>query len=481
MTRTHALAAIALLTTLRLIWLSFGTPELYADEAQYWVWAQTPALGYFTKPPLIAWLIGGATALCGDGEACVRSWVPLLHAGTALLILRIGTILFGERAGAWAGVVYATLPAVFVSSSIASTDVPLLFFWALALLAVVRIREGAGRRWWLALGLAVGAGMLAKYAMAAFVGSLVLLVVFDAEIRRRVRGQGPLIALAAALAVIGPNLAWNLANDFASVRHVGANANLGGGAGFNIGKGLEFIGAQFGVFGPLLFALFLALIARGRAVWADARFRLLLIFAVPLLAAITAQGFISRANPNWAAAAYVAATLLVAGWCVSHGRERWLRASVVIHVLLALAVFATPPLAAALDHPLPRRFDPWMRQRGQAALGGAVSQILRENPGAKLLADQRRDMAALIYYVRPHPFDAAMWDVDGVAHNEFELNQRLAADEARPLIWVTRREDITEVTSRFNHVTPLARLTIPTHPDAALRFRVFRLEGFRGY
>jgi len=480
-TRTHALAAIALLTTLRLLWLSLGTPELYADEAQYWVWAQSPAFGYFTKPPLIAWLIGGADAVCGDGAGCIRSWVPLFHAGTALLILRAGTILFGERAGAWAGVTYAMLPAVFVSSTIASTDVPLLLFWALALLAVVRIREGAGRRWWLILGLAIGAGMLAKYAMVGFAGSLVLLAIFDAEARRRMRGQGPWIALVMALVVMGPNLAWNLMHDFVSVRHVGANANLDGGPHLNIGKGFEFIGSQFGVFGPVLFALLLVLFARGRTLWTDGRLRLLLIFTVPLLAVIVVQGFASRANPNWAAASYVAGTLLVACWCVSRGQERWLRASVVIHAAMALVVFAGPGLAAALGHPLPRRFDPWLRQRGQAVLGEAVAQILRENPGARLLADQRRDMAALIYYVRPHPFDAAMWDVDDVANNEFELTQRLQPGETRPLIWVTRRPDIAEIAGRFARVTPVARLTIPTHPDAALHFRVYRLEGFRGY
>lgn len=481
MTLHRALAAIALLTALRLLWLTLNVPELYADEAQYWVWAQSPSLGYFTKPPLIAWLIGASTAACGDGEGCVRVWVPLLHAGTALLILRAGTLLFGERTGCWAGLIYATLPAVFVSSTIASTDVPLLFFWALALLAVLRIREGAGVRWWLALGLAIGLGMLAKYAMAAFIGSFVLLIIADCKMRARLRGAGPFVALAAALIVMGPNLAWNMTHDFASLRHVGANANLGGGPRFNIGKGFEFIGAQFGVFGPVLFALLLVLFARGRALWADARFRLLLIFTVPLLAVIAAQGFLSRANPNWAAAAYVAATLLVAGWCVTQGQERWLRASLGLHVAVALLIFLGPVLAEAVGHPLPRRFDPWMRQRGQAALGGAVAALLRENPGARLLADQRRDMATLVYYVRPHPFDAAMWDVDDVPNNEFELTARLPADERRPLIWVTRREDIAEVASRFEHVTPLARITVPTHPDAALRFRAFRLEGFRGY
>lgn len=481
MTLPRALAAIALLTALRLLWLGFNVPELYADEAQYWVWAQTPAFGYFTKPPMIAWLIAASTAACGNGEGCVRAWVPLMHAGTALIILRAGMLLFGARAGAWAGVMWATLPGVFVSSTIASTDVPLLFFQALALLALLRVRDGAGLGWWAVLGLAVGLGMLSKYAMAGFVGSFILLAAFDSQTRVRLRGPGPLVALAVAAVALAPNVAWNMANDFASVRHVGANANLGGGPRLHVGKGLEFIGAQFGVFGPVLFALLLVLFARGRALWADARLRLLLLFTAPLLAIMAVEGFVSRANPNWAAASYVAGTLLVASWCVTRGQERWLRASLALNVALGALVFLGPPLAEAAGHPLPRRFDPWMRQRGQAALGRAVAEILRENPGARLLTDQRRDIATLIYYVRPHPFDAAIWDPSGAPGNEFERTARLPEGETRPLVWVTRREDTAAVTAHFARATPLARITVPTHPDAALRFRVFRLEGFRGY
>ena len=31
--------------------------NLFGDEAQYWVWSQNLNLGYYSKPPLLAWLI----------------------------------------------------------------------------------------------------------------------------------------------------------------------------------------------------------------------------------------------------------------------------------------------------------------------------------------------------------------------------------------------------------------------------------------
>jgi hypothetical protein len=42
-----ALLAVAAITLLRLLWLATDTPNLYADEAQYWIWAQELRGGYY--------------------------------------------------------------------------------------------------------------------------------------------------------------------------------------------------------------------------------------------------------------------------------------------------------------------------------------------------------------------------------------------------------------------------------------------------
>src|SRR5437868_6982633 len=73
----------------------------------------------------------------------------------------------------------APLPGVVFSSRIISTDVPMLFWWALALLAYVKLLRAADWRWAFVLGLAIGFGMLAKYAMAYFLAGMVLAALFD--------------------------------------------------------------------------------------------------------------------------------------------------------------------------------------------------------------------------------------------------------------------------------------------------------------
>ena len=64
--------------------------DLLPDEAQYWSWSRHLAFGYFSKPPVVAWLISATTALAGNDEWGVRLAAPLVHAATGIVIALIG-------------------------------------------------------------------------------------------------------------------------------------------------------------------------------------------------------------------------------------------------------------------------------------------------------------------------------------------------------------------------------------------------------
>src|ERR1700724_1746402 len=78
------------LTALRLAGVIFSKVDLFFDESQYWSWSRELAFGYFSKPPLLAWLIAAAEPVCGSSEACIRAPAPLLHLGTSLLTYALG-------------------------------------------------------------------------------------------------------------------------------------------------------------------------------------------------------------------------------------------------------------------------------------------------------------------------------------------------------------------------------------------------------
>jgi 4-amino-4-deoxy-L-arabinose transferase-like glycosyltransferase len=180
---TLCVAILLALTAVRVIGLVYSDVDLFFDEAQYWAWSRELAFGYFSKPPLLAWLIAGAETVCGSSEACVRAPAPVLYLGTALVSYAIAKTLYDETTAFWAAMLFALSTGVAFSSRIISTDVPLLFFWAVALLAYVKLLRGGDWRWGVVLGVAFGLGMMAKYAMIYFLLGVVAAFVIDHDAR----------------------------------------------------------------------------------------------------------------------------------------------------------------------------------------------------------------------------------------------------------------------------------------------------------
>jgi len=477
--RTHrgwAFAAIAALTAIRIAWLAMPTIGLYPDEAQYWSWAIHPAFGYYSKPPLVAWLIALTTAALGDSEFAIRLSAPLLHAATAGLVYAIGERLYGARTGFWAALAYATLPGVSLSAFIISTDAPLLLCWAAALYAFIRAREAPGRRWWIAAGIAAGLGLLAKYAMAYWFLSAFLLVLLVPDDRRHLR---PLLgALALALLIYLPNLWWNLSHGFVSYLHVRDNAELRGSL-VHPRAFAEFLASQFAVFGPLFGAAFVALLAR-RGNLAERPARLLAWFAVPPLALMLAMSLLSRAQPNWAAPAYVSATLLVVAWMLERDWRGLVAASAALNFAAAVLLFGATDALAAVGIDVPAKYDPLHRLRGWKELGEQVSALLAAHPGLTLLADDRELLAALTFYVRPHPFDAVEWNpIPGVT-DQWRLQNDIARHRGEDFLAVTVHDLGDYMRPDFAELTPLTTIRTRSGPGGGALYTVYIARGYRG-
>jgi 4-amino-4-deoxy-L-arabinose transferase-like glycosyltransferase len=471
------LAGVGAITGLRLIWLALQPADLYPDEAQYWVWAQHLALGYFSKPPLVAWLIALTTGLFGDSEFAVRLSAPLLHAGAAIFVYGIGARLYDQRVGLWSALVYASLPGVSVSAFVISTDAPLLLFWSAALYAFVRAREDGGWRWWLAVGLAAGLGLLSKYAMGYWIlSALGLVLLFPGERRYLL----PLLA-ATALAVViySPNFWWNFSNGFVSYLHTKDNAEFTGPL-FHPDAFIEFFISQFGVFGPLLFAGLILLIATPGAL-AEPRARLLAAFALPTLAMMIAVSFLSRAHANWAAPTYVSATVLVVTWALRRGWRRLITVSIALHLVALVLVFTGRDALAAFGLDLPAQYDPLRRVRGWRALGAEVAKALAAHPGLTLFADDREVLAALIYYIRPHPLNAVKWQVNPRIQDQWDLTNGLGKRLGDSFLLVSEHELVNEMQPSFAAIDRLQSIVIPLGPGASRTYTLYIARGFKGY
>ena len=67
---TFIILSLSLLIKLIAIYLTDF--DLFGDEAQYWIWSQSLDFGYYSKPPMLPWIIRIFTILFGLG-ALVRS------------------------------------------------------------------------------------------------------------------------------------------------------------------------------------------------------------------------------------------------------------------------------------------------------------------------------------------------------------------------------------------------------------------------
>ncbi|MGA3305131.1 MAG: glycosyltransferase family 39 protein [Stellaceae bacterium] len=476
----NALYGVFGITLARLFWLAHGGTDLYPDEAQYWLWSLHPAWGYYSKPPLVAWLIALTTGALGESEAAVRLSAPLLHFGTALVVFHIGKRLYDARVGFWSALAYATLPGVSVSAALISTDAPLLLAWAAALYAFIRAREAGGGRWWYAVGAAAGLGLLAKFAMAYWLLSALLYLLLFRDERRHLTGYVKATVL--ALAIYLPNFVWNFTHGFVSYRHTQENA-VSHGPLINPMNFVEFFASQFGVFGPIFFVALLLAVLNARKSLAPRPAALLAVFALPTLAMMLVVSFISHAQPNWSAPAYVSATVLVAAWLLQRGLRLVVIASIALNTAAAVAAFSAQDAARAMGYDLPARYDPLHRLRGWHALGLAVSQLLEQHPGSLLLSDDREDMAILTYYVFPHPFDALKWNGEsGKINDQFDLEADPARYVGKDFLLVSRHpENIQRIIDRFDGAGPVDHVTVPLGGGEARIYVVRFLQGFRGY
>ena len=472
---------LAVITLLRLAWLAGRPIDLYPDEAQYWIWAQHPAWGYFSKPPMVAWLIAASIQCFGDTDLAVKLPATLMYFFTSIVVYRIAERLYESQTAAWAAIAFITLPSVSLSSVVISTDVPLLFFWACATYAFVRAREPrAAFAWWLAIGLAAGLGLLSKYAMGFWLGSAFGFLVLTPEERRHLRGYA--LAVLLALIIYAPNFFWNAANGFASYRHTAANANIHG-TPFHPGAFLEFAASQFAVFGPVFAASLLAIALGGlsRRIMLDREARVLLALSLPTLTVMLCESMLSRAQPNWSAPAYVTATVLVVAWLRARGRDGLVQWSVVGHATLAVVLFGAHDITRALNIPLPAKYDAVHRLRGWHILGQAVSQSLIEAPKLPLLADSRELMAALIYYMRPHPFTMLMWNPAKSINNGFEMTQSLPGRAGGDYLWLSDRPDEVGAARYFARHEEIVHIRVPIGRGLARDVHLIALYGFKGY
>lgn len=483
------LAILIGLSWLRIAGLMATPINLHFDEAQYWAWSRNFDWGYFSKPPLIAWVIAATTSMFGNDEWAVRLASPLAQSAASLILFALGRSLYGAWPGFWVGLAWLTLPATWLSSGIISTDALLLPLWSLALLALWRLTQTRAWGWAIVLGLAVGFGALAKYAMLYFVLCTFLAARWSQPVRLALSEGRAWAAGLIALALLAPNLYWNIQNSFATVTHTAANAALGSNL-FHPGEFLEFVTSQAGVIGPLFFGALFWLLWRTaqRASGMHDEDRFLIAFSVPPLIIISVLAFLSRANANWAVVAYPAAIIWIIGTVVIGVRgRRFLAAAIAVNIAIG-GVFT----AAAINPDFADRIglaNSFKRARAwdETAREIATRAIAQpgEPPFTAVMVDHRALYYELAYYWRdarragaPLP-PVRMWVLHANPGNAAEASDPMRAEESGRVLVVHANGHLAPfVAGDFTVFRTVEHLTIPLGGGINRELELSVAEGF---
>ena len=205
--------------------------------------------------------------------------------------------------------------------------------------------------------------------------------------------------------------------------------------------------------------------------------------AAPPLVIVAAQAFISRANANWAVAAYAPASVLVAAWLVRR-RARWALGGTAISqgalaVLFLLAMVSpTVTTALGLDNAV-------KRARGWESLSRAVVARASAAPLTAVSVDDRFLFNALAYYgrdfwSRPHAPPLRMWVREARPQNQAETEAPLTPAEGARVLHVSLTPDYAPEAARdFQTWRPSAVLSTRLDRKRTREAAVYQASGYR--
>ena len=208
-----ALFIIGISLLLRVLWI--GHFDLLVEETYYWNYAQHLDFGYLDHPPMIAVLIKLSTAIFGTNEFAVRIPSIFCWLVTAVFCFKL-TNLISRGAGLYAVMLLAILPFFFLHSLVITPDQPLTVCWSAMLYCLYRSLILDEAKYWYAVGVWLGLGMLSKYTIV-LLGPVTLLYMCVIPSARTwfTRKEPYACALIAAL-LFTPVIYWNATHQWAS-------------------------------------------------------------------------------------------------------------------------------------------------------------------------------------------------------------------------------------------------------------------------
>jgi len=487
-----------LLTFFRLSYIASGSRSLTPEETQYWDWSRNLDWSYYSKPPLIAYLIHLFTVIGKSSAFFVRLGSVLIFSVLGIITYKFCLRLIKDtRIAFWCFVVFNLIPLFSAGALLMTTDTPLALFWGLTVYALYIALFENKPSWWYLTGLFFGLGMLSKYTMALLAPGILLFLLLQPENRKWLCRKEPYLAGLIALFCFLPVIYWNYAHDWVTFKHVAGQAHVNEGFILKWKYCLDFVGSQAGVISPFVFLAMLyytyKAIRRYFSRTLEAKELLLLCLSVPVFLFFLFKSMQGKVEANWVGTGYYTWIMFLvidfekrrlAVPSISRKKLNILAISSLLVAFLITLVMHDSSIIRSLGINLPPKKDPTSRLYGWDDLGTQVSQIKSQMPSPDstfVFSDYYQLSAELAFYTEGQP---RVYCINlGRRMNQYDLWENISTQKGRDGLFVTngRHSSIdSRITSSFDKIE--SPIIIQTKRKGLLyqEFTVVRCYGFHG-
>ena len=377
--------------------------ELVPDEAYYWLWSKHPAASYRDKGPLITWLIIPGTWLFGHTVFGIRFFGILLSSSTGWLVFLLARRLYDDRVALWSLLMALVMPLFAVGSILMTIDTPSVFFWVMTALIFWRALHDGKTITWFWMGLAIGAGFLAKFTNGVQIICIGLFLLWSKEHRVWLFSRKMFVWGAAFLLSITPLLWWNIQTGWIHIAALHSRSGVKSTFGIHFGELFQFVGEIFGVMSPL-FAAGMVVAAIG-LLWqrpSDLRTRFLLSQSVPLVGLFLFFSLNKAGKSNWISPALITGIIFtVVFWREVVARRPVWRWGVGTAFVMALLMSVVMHDTRLLN--LPPKRDPLRRAEGWADFGAHVQQARLHHRATVLIGNHYSQASMMAFYLPDQP------------------------------------------------------------------------------
>jgi hypothetical protein len=180
------------------------------DDARHLAW------GYVAYPPVTPFFGWLSLHLFGTSLSGFRFFASLAGAVTIVLTGLMTRELGGGR-GAQLFAACAVTPMVIATGTLMQYVSFDYLAWVAVSFFMARLCRTNDARWWLAVGAAIGFGILSKYSMVFLVAGITVGVIAS-ELRAHLRSKWLWLGVALAIVIFLPNLLWQWRHDFISLQ-----------------------------------------------------------------------------------------------------------------------------------------------------------------------------------------------------------------------------------------------------------------------